>query len=500
VLGATHRRAATLALALLLGALPAAVQAQRRDDAPGRAWRTIKRVPGQLGAATGRALREFEAGVEWGRREGLGPSPPELPPAPEVEEPEPEGWDPSRDPLFDADPGPGPSELSLAPELPEPAAVVEPVPAPAGPAGGMHRRWAALGVLSAAFAGVAALALRRRRPTGLAAAPSLAPAAPAKEPPPPKTTVILPPSGERTTRRRIDPPSLAARSEAALAEALARDAERPTPFPGAGRYELLAEIGRGGMGVVYRARDKRLDRIVALKRLPENLQAHPRAVKLLLREARSAAQLNHPHIVTVYDVDHEDGAYFLTMEFLAGHPLSTLLHRRGRFSAGEVAWLGRQAAAGLAYAHERRIVHRDVKTANLFLTRERVVKIMDFGLAKVIEAVRRRATRIGGTPDYMAPEQTLGFEVDGRADLYSLGATLFELLTGGVPFEEGDAMRHHRETPPPDPRERVPDVPAALAELVLQLLAKKPGERPASAAEVVERLRAIERAAAREPG
>ncbi|HSJ73037.1 MAG TPA: serine/threonine-protein kinase, partial [Miltoncostaeaceae bacterium] len=203
------------------------------------------------------------------------------------------------------------------------------------------------------------------------------------------------------------------------------------------------------------------------------------------------------NIVTVYDVDHEDGGYFLTMELLEGHPLATLLRRRGRFTPAEVLWLGRQAAAGLAYAHERRIVHRDVKTANLFLTRSRVLKIMDFGLAKMIEAVRRRSTRIGGTPDYMAPEQTLGLEVDGRADLYALGATLHELLTGAVLFEEGDAMRHQRQTPPPDPRERAPEVPAALAELVLQMLAKQPEGRPSSAAEVVARLRAIEGAAAR---
>jgi serine/threonine protein kinase len=185
------------------------------------------------------------------------------------------------------------------------------------------------------------------------------------------------------------------------------------------------------------------------------------------------------------------------MEFLEGQPLSTLLHRRGRLAASEVAWLGRQAAAGLAYAHERRIVHRDVKTANLFLTRERVVKIMDFGLAKMMEAVRRRSTRIGGTPDYMAPEQQLGVDVDERVDLYALGVTLYELLTGTVPFEEGDAARHHRETQPPDPRERAGDLPDALARLVLQMMAKKPDERPATAAEVVERLRGIERATLR---
>jgi tRNA A-37 threonylcarbamoyl transferase component Bud32 len=273
--------------------------------------------------------------------------------------------------------------------------------------------------------------------------------------------------------------------------------DAPT-LPSRRRYALLEEIGRGGMGVVYRARDTRLDRIVAVKRLSESFREHPRAVELLLREARSAAQLGHPHIVVVYDVDQdpEDGSYFVTMEYLEGAPLSSLLARRGRFEPRAVVWLGQQAAAGLAYAHERRIVHRDVKPANLFLTRSRVLKIMDFGLARVVEEVRKRATLIGGTPAYMAPEQAVGLEVDGRADLYALGVTFFELLTGALPFEEGDPAHHHRHTRPPDPRERRAAMPDALAALVLELLAKDPDERPASASEVAARLRAIAQALA----
>jgi len=280
------------------------------------------------------------------------------------------------------------------------------------------------------------------------------------------------------------------------------DAQRTAPtVPRAGaragtesRYEILGEVGRGGMAIVYRARDTRLDRIVALKRISESLREHPRAVELLQREARSAARLNHPNIVTVYDVDEEAGSYFITMEFLEGTPLHAVLRSRGRLAPRAVAGLGQQVAAGLAYAHEQRVVHRDVKTANLFVTRERALKIMDFGLAKMVEEVRRRATLIGGTPSYMAPEQAAGVEVDGRADLYALGVTLFELSTGTLPFEEGDLARHHRETPPPDPRGRVEGIPDALAELILQLLAKRPEERPASP-EVAARLRAIAQAA-----
>ncbi len=226
---------------------------------------------------------------------------------------------------------------------------------------------------------------------------------------------------------------------------------------GASRYELLEEIGRGGMGVVYRARDKRLEREVALKRLPENLKDHPRVVDLFLREARASAALNHPNIVTIHDVDQEDGAFFITMELLEGIPLNRIVEKRGKLSSFDAARLGIQITTGLGYAHEQRIIHRDIKSANLFFTNEKVVKIMDFGLAKMVEEVRKATTVVGGTPYYMAPEQSAGSGVDHRADLYALGVTLFELVTGKVPFTEGDIPFHHRHTPAPDPREREPE-------------------------------------------
>ena len=273
--------------------------------------------------------------------------------------------------------------------------------------------------------------------------------------------------------------------------AVLRAESGPPPFPDGGRYEILEQIGRGGMGVVYRARDKRLDRIVAVKRLPENLRESPKAVELLLREARSAAKLNHPNIVHVYDVDHEDGLYFITMEYLEGSSLNLLLRRRGRLSPRDVSVLGIQTSAGLQYAHDQGIVHRDVKTSNLFLTKDRTLKVMDFGIAKMMAEVRRSSTLIGGTPDYMAPEQSLGGAVDARADLYALGVTLFELVTGTVPFSDGDVAMHHRHTAAPDPRERATGVPDPLAELVLELLAKRPEDRPARAADVGARLRAV---------
>jgi len=255
------------------------------------------------------------------------------------------------------------------------------------------------------------------------------------------------------------------------------------------RYEILGEIGRGGMGVVWKARDKRLGRVVALKRMPENLKSNPTAVQLFLREARAAAALSHPNIVTLFDADQEaDGSYYLTMELLEGFGLDSVLQKRGKLTPRDAVRIGIQIAKGLQFAHEKGVVHRDIKTANLFFTRERVLKIMDFGLAKMSEEVRKAATVIGGTPYYMAPEQAVGGDVDHRADLYALGVTLFELVTGSVPFQDGDVTHHHRHTPAPDPRSLDAEIPEALAKLILRLMEKTPEMRPATTAEVVRAL------------
>ncbi len=265
---------------------------------------------------------------------------------------------------------------------------------------------------------------------------------------------------------------------------------RAKPFGDASRYTLHEQIGSGGMGVVYRATDRRLDREVALKRLPENLKDHPRAVELFLHEARASARLNHPNIVTVHDVDMEGGIYFITMELLRGANLLQLVRGRGALSWSDAARLAVQTCSGLGHAHEQGIVHRDIKSANLFFTDDRIVKIMDFGLAKMAAEVRRTSTVAGGTPYYMAPEQGSGGEdVDRRVDLYSLGVTLFELVTGHRPFEKGDIAEQHRRTPAPDPRIHGIQAPDAFVELVLQLLAKCPDDRPQSAQQVATRLR-----------
>jgi len=257
----------------------------------------------------------------------------------------------------------------------------------------------------------------------------------------------------------------------------------PTVFLDQSRYEVLEEIGRGGMGVVFKAHDRRLGRMVALKRLPENLRRdHPKAVELFLREARSTASLNHPNIVTVYDTDQEDECFFITMELLKGRPLHRILRERGRLPATEVARLAVQVAAGLHYAHQVGVIHRDIKTSNLFLTEDGVIKIMDFGLAKILEEVRSTSSVVG-TPFYMAPEQAQGKPVDHRADLYALGVTLFELLTGEIPFPDVTSSR--TESSIDDIRDTLADVPDPLANLVLRLLAEDPDSRCGSATEVL---------------
>ncbi len=257
-----------------------------------------------------------------------------------------------------------------------------------------------------------------------------------------------------------------------------------------GRYEVIGELGRGGMGIVYKARDTVLDRIVALKVLPDTLKENPQALKNFLREAKAAAQLNHPGIVTVYDAGEQLGVWYIAMEFVDGLTLKQIVRQRGRIAAGGVVHVLVQLCEALAYAHEKKIVHRDIKTANTMWTGDRKVKIMDFGLARVVEEVRNHTTVVSGTPYYMSPEQTLGQAIDPRTDLYSLGVTIFELATGKLPFTEGNLPYHHVHTPPPDPRAVVPDLPDALARLILRCLQKDPAHRYQSARELLAELRA----------
>ncbi len=259
----------------------------------------------------------------------------------------------------------------------------------------------------------------------------------------------------------------------------------------AARYRIDGELGRGGMGIVYKATDLVLDRTVALKVLPDQLRDNPQALRNFLREAKAAAKLNHPNIVTVYDAGEQDGRTYIAMEYVDGTTLKAIVRQRGPLAPRAIVHVLVQVCEGLQYAHAHKIVHRDIKTANTMWTRDKKAKIMDFGLAKVIEEVMNHTTLVSGTPYYMSPEQTTGESVDHRSDLYSLGVTAFELATGTLPFREGNVPYHHVHTAPPDPRSIRADVPAPLAELILSCLAKDPAARPQSAQDILTALRQI---------
>ena len=193
--------------------------------------------------------------------------------------------------------------------------------------------------------------------------------------------------------------------------------------------------------------------------------------------------------MTVFDAGEQDGRFYIAMEYVDGTTLKEILKRRGQISLTGVVHVGLQMCEALHYAHGQKVVHRDIKTANTMWTRDKKAKIMDFGLAKVVEEVRNHTTLVSGTPYYMSPEQTLGKNVDHRTDLYSLGVTLFELATGQLPFREGNVPYHHVHTPPPDPRVLNPTLPEELARLILHCLQKELEQRPQSAADVASALR-----------
>ncbi len=258
-----------------------------------------------------------------------------------------------------------------------------------------------------------------------------------------------------------------------------------------GKYQLGAELGRGAMGLVYRARDTKLERDVALKVISDELRSHPVAMQLFLDEAKALAQLNHPNIVGVYDQNEQMGITYMVMELVDGQTLEQILAQRGRLPVSEALEIVDQLCAGLAYAHERKVIHRDIKPANIFVTPERTVKLGDFGLARVMREIAIRRTEIRGTPLYMAPEQVTGTDIDRRADLYAVGCTLFEMLTGTPPFTDGDIMFQQLHAAPPRPSSRVGGLPPALDALVLSCLEKDRRARIDSATLIRERLKSV---------
>jgi serine/threonine protein kinase/predicted ATPase len=268
------------------------------------------------------------------------------------------------------------------------------------------------------------------------------------------------------------------------------------------QYRILKVLGQGGMGVVFLAEDTQLQRPVALKVIRPEIGQIPKNRERFLREARAMAQVRSDHVVTVYQVGQSDEVCYLAMELLEGESLDRWLERVVTPPIAEVLRIGREIALALAAAHARGLVHRDVKPANVWLEAPaRRVKLLDFGIARpqVEDARITNPGMVVGTPMYMAPEQAQGQQVDGRADLFSLGCVLYQLLTGRPPFEGkttfGVLSAVITQTPPPASQFN-PAIPAPLTDLLARLLAKRPVDRPASAAVVAEELQSAERAGA----
>lgn len=264
-----------------------------------------------------------------------------------------------------------------------------------------------------------------------------------------------------------------------------------------GPYELLEKLGQGGMGAVYKARHRKLDRIEAVKILPRQLMQHAQAVERFEREMRAVAKLDHPHIVRAHHAGEENGQHYLVMEHVDGCDVGLLIKQRTQLSINDACEIVRQAAEGLQHAHESGLVHRDIKPSNLIVSRKGVVKILDLGLALVgaesgLQAGELTSTgQIMGTLDYMAPEQGGdSHQVDIRADLYSLGATLYHMLAGRAPFgggKHGNVIQKLKALANEEPRpiaELRPEIPAELAAIVHRLLSKQPQDRFATPAEV----------------
>jgi len=296
-------------------------------------------------------------------------------------------------------------------------------------------------------------------------------------------------------------------AEAAPSKPAAPAAEAPDPLVGTkvNGFKVQTRLGTGGFGVVYRAFDTNLERSVAIKMLPANIaKAGKGVVERFLREARSAAKLAHPNIVTIHQICPYQNTYYIVMELVDGGALHEYLATRKRLPPGEATRIVRAAAEGLGHAHKRGIIHRDIKPGNIMLTNDGQVKVSDFGLARDVLQGRDivDAGHSLGTPRYMAPEQALGEEPSAASDLYSLAATYYALLTGHAAFDgtnDREIMKKHVQAPVPDPRRHVPDLPVAVFRFFEKAMAKEPEDRYLTADEFIRALDRLDFSAAGPP-
>ncbi len=265
-------------------------------------------------------------------------------------------------------------------------------------------------------------------------------------------------------------------------------ADNPNPAAPllAKRYQLQQTLGSGGMAMVYKAWDLRLERPVAVKILRHDFSNDPTISERFRMEAKAAANLSHPNIVTVYDFGLDDGKLFIVIEYIPGTDLKTMIKHHGRFTLDEAIPLMVQACAGIGYAHRAGLVHCDVKPHNMLVTPDQRLKVTDFGIARVLATIHpdEKNDVVWGSPQYFSPEQATGAAPSPSSDVYSLGVILYEMLTGRLPFianNPTELSRLHREVAPIPPRRFNPAIPDALDQIIMKVLSKEPSARYRSA-------------------